>query len=324
MALPAVSRLRRQPRQDGGAESEEAAQGARGAQAPVRHLVRLCGLPRRDADPVPVAALHPGRDHSVQSVRAAARGEQDLRSPGRRRDHPGHAEGAASRRAEAVLHGPRRSRARRQAEGTRRHHHGRAVEQFSLDDLVLGAADLHLLPDLDLWHPPHGRAPGVRRPDGDRKIARQGLCRDRHQGDVPGRRRRRRGEIRAAGGRRLPARSEIVRPAGRPHPQGRAADRAAGHRKDAAGARGRRRGGRAVLLDLGLRVRRDVRRRRRRARPRPVRAGAQGGTLHHLHRRTRRAGAKPHARRCTAATTRRSRRSTSCSPSSTASIRAPA
>ena len=62
------------------------------------------------------------------------------------------------------------------------------------------------------------------------------------------------------------------------------ANRTAGHRKDAAGARGRRRGGRAVFLDLGRRVRRDVRRRRRRARPRPVRAGEEGGALHHLHR----------------------------------------
>src|SRR6266851_1393531 len=67
--------------------------------------------------------------------------------------------------------------------------------------------------------------------------------------------------------------------------------------RDAAGARGRRRGGRAVFLDLGRPVRRDVRRRRRRARPRPVRAGAEGGPLHHLHRRARRTGAKPHARR---------------------------
>ena len=104
-------------------------------------------------------------------------------------------------------------------------------------------------------------------------------------------------------------------------PKGVLLDRTAGHRKDAAGARGRRRGGRAVFLDLGLRVRRDVRRRRRRARPRPVRAGAEGGALHHLHRRARCAGAKPRRRALTAATTRRSRRSISCSPSSTASIR---
>ena len=46
-----------------------------------------------------------------------------------------------------------------------------------------------------------------------------------------------------------------------------------GHRQDAARARGRRRGGRAVLPDVGVGVRRDDRRRRRLARARPVRAG---------------------------------------------------
>ena len=92
------------------------------------------------------------------------------------------------------------------------------------------------------------------------------------------------------------------------HAEGRAAGRPARHRQDAAGARRRRRGGRAVLLDQRLGVRRDVRRRRRRARARPVRAGAQAGALHHLHRRARRA--RPRARHASrwAATTRRSRR----------------
>jgi cell division protease FtsH len=51
------------------------------------------------------------------------------------------------------------------------------------------------------------------------------------------------------------------------------------------------------FLDLGLRVRRDVRRCWRRARPRPVRTGAESGALHHLHRRARCAGAKPHVGR---------------------------
>ena len=71
-------------------------------------------------------------------------------------------------------------------------------------------------------------------------------------------------------------------------PQGRPAGRPARHRQDAAGAGRRRRGGRAVLLDQRLRVRRDVRRRRRGARARPVRAGQAEGALHHLHRRARR------------------------------------
>ena len=51
----------------------------------------------------------------------------------------------------------------------------------------------------------------------------------------------------------------------------------------------------AVLLHLRLRIRRDVRRRRRGAGARSVRAGAQGRALHHLHRRTRRAGPQPRA-----------------------------
>src|SRR5947199_270428 len=48
----------------------------------------------------------------------------------------------------------------------------------------------------------------------------------------------------------------------RAHSQGRAAVRTAGHRQDAARAGRRRRGWRAVLLDLWLGLRRDVRRRR--------------------------------------------------------------
>ena len=52
--------------------------------------------------------------------------------------------------------------------------------------------------------------------------------------------------------------------------QGRAADRPAGHRQDAAGPRRGRRGRRAVLLDQRLRVHPDVRRRRRQPRPRHV------------------------------------------------------
>ena len=111
---------------------------------------------------------------------------------------------------------------------------------------------------------------------------------------------------------------------GRARAQGHPAGRPARHRQDAAGARGRRRGGRAVLLHLRLGIRRDVRRRRRRPRARPVRAGAQGGALHHLHRRARRARPQPRAHAPSAASTRRSRRSTSSWPSSTASIRAPA
>ena len=54
--------------------------------------------------------------------------------------------------------------------------------------------------------------------------------------------------------------------AGRADPARGAAVRPAGNRQDAAGARGRRRGGGAVLSDVGVGVRRDDRRRRRLAR----------------------------------------------------------
>ena len=59
---------------------------------------------------------------------------------------------------------------------------------------------------------------------------------------------------------------------------------AAGHRQDAACPRHRRRGQRALLYDIGLRLRRNVRRRRRVAGARHVRAGQEERALHHLHR----------------------------------------
>ena len=66
--------------------------------------------------------------------------------------------------------------------------------------------------------------------------------------------------------------------------QGRADGRRARHRQDAAGPRHRRRGGRAVLLDLRLGLRRDVRRRRRHPRARHVRAGQETRALPDFHR----------------------------------------
>ena len=86
---------------------------------------------------------------------------------------------------------------------------------------------------------------------------------------------------------------EVLRPARRAHAEGRAAGRPARHRQDAARQGGGRRGGRAVLLHLRLRVRGDVRGRGRRARARPVRAGPRQGAGHHLHRRAGRARPRP-------------------------------
>ncbi len=111
-----------------------------------------------------------------------------------------------------------------------------------------------------------------------------------------GRGRRRRGEGGAAGDRRVPEEPRAVRPIGRAHAERRAAGRTARHRQDAARQGGGRRGQGAVLLDLRLRVRRDVRRRRRRAGARPVRAGENQGAGHHLHRRARCARPRPRHR----------------------------
>ncbi len=83
------------------------------------------------------------------------------------------------------------------------------------------------------------------------------------------------------------------RPSGAKIPKGRAAVRSAGHRQDAPGPSRGRRGGRAVLLHLGLGLRRDVRRGRCQPGPGPVRAGQAGGPGHHLRRRDRRGRSAP-------------------------------
>ena len=107
------------------------------------------------------------------------------------------------------------------------------------------------------------------------------------QGHVQGRCGRGRGRGGAPGDQGVPREPEEVPGARRTDPEGRPALRPARHRQDPPRSRDRRRGGRAVLLDLRLGLRRDVRRRRRLARPRPVRAGEAGEPLHHLHRRDR-------------------------------------
>ena len=79
-------------------------------------------------------------------------------------------------------------------------------------------------------------------------------------------------------------------------PQGRAALRAARDRQDAAGPGRGRRGRRAVLLHLRLRLRGDVRRRGRQPGARPVRAGQGQRPGDHLHRRDRRGRPPPRRR----------------------------
>ena len=109
------------------------------------------------------------------------------------------------------------------------------------------------------------------------------------------RRRLRRGQGGSERAGRVPARPVQVPEAGRTHPARRADGRLAGHRQDAAREGHRRRGQGAVLLDLRLRLRRDVRRRRRGARARHVRAGEEERAVHRVHRRNRRR--RPPARR---------------------------
>ena len=99
-----------------------------------------------------------------------------------------------------------------------------------------------------------------------REVPRQTIVGRLAQGHVPRRGGRRRGRRGAARDQGVPREPQEVPGARRPDPEGRAALRPAGHRQDAAGPRRRRRGRRAVLLDLRLRLRRDVRRRRRLAR----------------------------------------------------------
>ena len=102
---------------------------------------------------------------------------------------------------------------------------------------------------------------------------------------LQGCRRRRRGHRRAAGDHPVSEDAREIRPAGRAHPQGRAAGRPSGHRQDPAGQGHRRRSQVAFLRNQRLRVCGDVCGRGRGPRPRPVRAGPQGRSGDHLHRR---------------------------------------
>src|ERR1700681_3639847 len=77
--------------------------------------------------------------------------------------------------------------------------------------------------------------------------------------------------------------------------RGRSAGRPPRHRQDADRARGRGRGQRSLLHDLGFGLRRDVRRRRRLPSQGYVRTGQEERALHHLHRRNRRG--RPASRR---------------------------
>ncbi len=138
--------------------------------------------------------------------------------------------------------------------------------------------------------------------------------RDRREGHIRRRGRGGRGQGRAARDRRFPEAAGGVHAAGRAYPARHPAGGAAGHRQDAAGARGGGRGGGAVLLHQRRRVRRDVRGRRRGPGARPVRAGAQdrrpasSSSTSWMRWGGRAVSTRSPGR------TRRSRRSTSCWP----------
>ena len=86
----------------------------------------------------------------------------------------------------------------------------------------------HRLPLLELHDAADGRrhGPGAAERDELRQDAREGAGRGRHRRGLQGRGRHRRGGGRAARDRRVPQDAGEVPPAGRPHPQGRAAGRA--------------------------------------------------------------------------------------------------
>ena len=129
-----------------------------------------------------------------------------------------------------------------------------------------------------------------------RQIASEADVGRRAEDHLPRRRGGRRGGPGTTRDQGVPGKPEEVPGARRPDPEGRAALRSARHRQDPARPRRRRRGGRAVLLDLRLGLRRDVRRRRRQPRPRPLRAGEAELPLHHLHGRDRRRRPPPRRR----------------------------
>ncbi len=163
---------------------------------------------------------------------------------------------------------------------------------LSLLTLRPAVPDLHRVLDL-----PHEPGAG-RRLEGDvvRQVARQADVGRLAEDHLPRRRGRRRGGGGAPRDQGVPGEPEEVPGARRADPEGRPALRASGHRQDPARTRRRGRGGRPVLLDLRLGLRRDVRRRGRVSRPRPVRAGEAELALHHLHGRDRRRRAPPRRR----------------------------
>ena len=227
----------------------------------------------RDGDAAGVLGLsHQGRRGRGQGHRVPRRRHpgQDLDRRGVPHHHP------AARRSDADSEASREGRALRRQ--TRRD--ARLPRAAAAVDAALRADDRHL----DFRHAPDAERRRTRRRDGVRQVTRQAAGSQGGPRHLRRCRGHRRGARRAAGDRRVSQGSAEVQPAGWQDPQGRAARRPAGHRQDAAGARHRGRGERAVLQHLGLRLCRDVRRCRRQPRSRHVRSGEKVVAVHHLHR----------------------------------------
>ena len=285
---------------------------------------RLLGR-RDDRPPDPAIFLRrraEGRLHPLQPVRAAAARRQGVRGRRVRPLPPGQAQRAAGWQ-ERVRHHPGRSAIRRRPAEIRRYLFRGGGQHAAAGPPLLGRSGGAVFRRLDVLVAARGAGVG-RRLDVDRQEQGKSLRRIRHRRSLRRRRRRRRSQGRAARDRRVSEKSRAIQPARRPHAERHSAGRAARHRQDAAGEGGRRRGQGAVLLDLRLRVRRDVRRRRRRPRPRSVRAGTIESAGHHLHRRIGRTRPRPRLRGVRRRTTRKSRRSISCWSKWTASMRAAA
>ena len=186
------------------------------------------------------------------------------------------------------LRGCRQGPGRGHSEGLQREGAAAVVPRFAAGHVPAVPAD-HLAVPL-----PDEPGPGWRRPGHAVRQVQSQADQQGHAEDDVRRRRRLPGSDRGA--RRdqgVPAGARQVPGRRRQDPQGCAALRPAWHRQDTARSCSGRRGRRAVLLDLGLRLRRDVRRCRCLASPRPVRAGQGERPGHRLHRRDRRCGSSP-------------------------------
>ncbi len=287
---------------EGGAEDAAADAGrapllglpAGAARAELRH--RVCGL---------VESVAPAG--AVQLLPRAGDRRQRVRGHRHRQHDPGHVQkaGQAARRerqaVDAVSDRTARAGRRRAPEAARGAGRRDQRPPHRDGDAVLGAARARVRadpPDRRDRHPrraPHAAIGGRRRAGCVRPVAGAALRagRNRQARLVRGRRRHRRGRGGARRGRRLPAQPAALHPPRRDGAEGRAALRPAGDGQDPARAGRRRRGGRAVLLDLGVGVHRGHRRRRREPRAGPVHTGEGGGAGDRVHRRARRDRARP-------------------------------